>query len=115
MEVFYYCSVTLQDKVSKQNQRNDEGKSMDLTKGELKGDGLVSNFSVNHGGFKQCSKKKKILNFVRIHLDTYTFSFLRHKHQAKTNSSPINTIKVCVFQVLEQNPAASIFYYEELF
>lgn len=26
--------------------------SLDLTEGELKGDGLVSNFSVNHGGFK---------------------------------------------------------------
>lgn len=44
---------------------------MDLTKGELKGDGLVSNFSVNHSGFKEGPKEQKFLNFVRIHLDTF--------------------------------------------
>lgn len=49
--------------------------SLDLTEGELKGDGLVSNFSVNHGGFKQCPKKHKLHDSVRIHLDTFRFPF----------------------------------------
>lgn len=41
-----------------------------LTNGEFKADGLVSNFPVNHGGFKQGAEQQKILLFVCIQLDT---------------------------------------------
>ena len=70
---------------------------MDLTEGELKGDGLVSNFSVNHRGFKQCTKKNKILNFVRIHLDTFKgyFSNINSILEKKKSLLP-KPIKVCV-------------------
>lgn len=44
-----------------------------LTQGELKADGPVSDFPVNHGGFKQRPKQQKILLSVCAHLYTLIY------------------------------------------
>lgn len=85
-----------------------KSESLDLTQGELKGDGLVSNFSVNHGGFKQCPKKHKLLDPVRIHLDTFRFPFSDISYKNKFHAGQINKglclsadgSKLCSFDVL---------------